>query len=342
MNIVMKTKSKLSTSIFLAFLLLAINSIGCERGDGVESFQRVGQVDVTDVGKENLNSPVPVVGKIKIMASTDIIADLVNKVGGDRISVDSIIPGPVDPHHYSISAKDVVKIIEADHIFAVGLQYEDRNLTNLLDGQANVQKVYLGEFVDPLKFRNSENGTTHAPEEHEEHGKYDPHFWFDPLRVAQAVEKIGGELAKIDPPGAPYYREKVENYIGQLKLLHEYIIQEFEKIPPNKRIVMTSHESLGYLGDRYNVEILRAVVPDLDSGIGPSPRDLVSAIEAVERNEISVIFLDSRFNDESARRVAEETGINVVSGLEVESLGSTGSYVNMMMLNVKILVSNLS
>ena len=75
-------------------------------------------------------------------------------------------------------------------------------LRDLLNDQTSIPKVYLGEFVDPIEFANSENEDSERHGEHH-HGQYGPHFWFDPIRVIQAVEKISDEMDKIDPPGAP-------------------------------------------------------------------------------------------------------------------------------------------
>ena len=85
-------------------------------------------------------------------------------------------------------------------------------LRDLLNDQTSIPKVYLGEFVDPIEFANSENEDSERHEEHH-HGQYGPHFWFDPIRVIQAVEKISDEMGKIDPPGAPYYRARADNYV---------------------------------------------------------------------------------------------------------------------------------
>ena len=104
---------------------------------------------------------------------------------------------------------------------------------------------------------------------------------------------------------------------------------------------MTEHESLRYLSDRYNIEILEAVIPSVNSEVGATPRNLVAAIDSIKQHGVEVIFLESSTHHGSAKTVAEETGINVVYGLSVETLTVGQTYVDFMKSNLSTIVSNI-
>lgn len=288
-----------------------------------------------------IDSSSPVVTKVQVMATTSIVMDWVKQVGGNRIYVDSIVPDSVNPHSYQPGAKDVVRITQAKQIFAVGLMYERLWLTKLLESYPELNVVKLGNFIEPIEFNDGE--IDH--DGHDEHGhhnaEFDPHFWFDPTRVSLAVTKITNVLSGIDPAGAAYYEERAAQYLTSLNELDRHIANEILRIPVSKRRIITEHESLGYLGDRYNVEIFRAIIPSLSSESGPTPKDLVRAIDLINKYNIPVIFIENETNDKSAERVVEETDIKLAKGLSVETLTDGQTYIDLMKYNIAIIVSNL-
>ena len=148
-------------------------------------------------------------------------------------------------------------------------------------------------------------------------------------------------MSEIDPDGASYYQENAAAYKVVLDKLNETIAGKIAEIPQPKRKIISEHESLGYLGERYGIEIVGAVVPKLSTETGSTPKDMVRVIELIKEYDISVIFLESETSDKVAERVAEETGIKVARGLRVESLEDGQSYVEFLKNNVDTIVSNL-
>ena len=282
------------------------------------------------------NTPGLIRKEIKILATTPMVADWVNQVSGTRISVDSIIPYAVSPHSHQPGAKDVAAISVSQYIFAVGLLYEDAWLTKFLDSHKEIRVVNLGDYISPLEFGG-----------HQGHGhdsdvrKYDPHFWFDPLRVSQVISTISDFLSNIDPEGASYYKTRAKDYQSDLVALDTNVFKELGKIPKTKQKLMSEHESLGYLGDRYDLQIFRAVIPNFTSETGPTPRDLAAVIDLIKEHDIQVIFLENESSEQFSERVAEETGIKMATGLSVETLTDGQTYVDFVNHNIQIIVSNL-
>ena len=182
-------------------------------------------------------------------------------------------------------------------------------------------------------------------EEHEEHeghdhghGEFDPHFWFDPIRVTKAVSQIAAGLTEIDPEGKEYYESNAKAYIDELIELDKFVSSELSKI---SHALMTEHDSLGYLGDRYGIEILKAIIPATNSEAGSTAKDLIDAVRLIDDHEVTVILLEREVTSDVAVTVADEAGIGVASGLNVESLGIGQSYVDFMKNNIDVIVSNL-
>ena len=281
---------------------------------------------------------------IKVSATVPMISEWANKVSGTRVTVDSIIPHSTNPHGYQPGAKDVAKFSESDLILAIGLVYEEAWLDKLIDSHSDIKLIELGEFVDPIKARQYEDEHDEH-EEHEEHeghdhghGEFDPHFWFDPIRVTKAVSQIAAGLTEIDPEGKEYYESNAKAYIDELIELDKFVSSELSKI---SHALMTEHDSLGYLGDRYGIEILKAIIPSTNSEAGSTAKDLIDAVRLIDDHEVTVILLEREVTSDVALTVADEAGIGVASGLNVESLGIGQSYVDFMKKNIDVIVSNL-
>ena len=278
-------------------------------------------------------------GESRILATNPMIAHWVNAVIGTRGTVESILPYSVDPHTYNPGARDVAQIIEAQYIFAIGLMYEDKWLTEILDNNPEINLVNLGVFVSPIESEGHEHAES---KEVHNSGQYDPHFWFDPQRVSVAVGKIEDVMSEIDPEGASYYHESAEVYKVVLDKLDQTIVRKIAEIPERKRKIISEHESLGYLEERYGIDIVGSVVSNLSSESGSTPKDIVTVIELIREHDVSVIFLENETNDKVAERVAEETGIKVINGLRVEAIEDGQSYVDFMKYNIDLIVSNLA
>ena len=183
----------------------------------------------------------------------------------------------------------------------------------------------------------------HDEDKHEghDHGAYDPHFWFDPNRVALAVDAIKKELIKLDPENKNAYEEAANNYLEKLKALDQEIVTLIESIPSDNRGIVTTHESLGYLEDRYGLEVIATVIPSLTTEDGVTPKGLVEVIEEIKEHGIKVIFIESESPTQSAEIVAREANAKLVSGLWVETLQENQSYIDFLKTNVNLIVENL-
>ena len=174
-----------------------------------------------------------------------------------------------------------------------------------------------------------------------DHGSEDPHFWFDPLRVAMAAELMMNQLIELDPSNSEAYKTAGEAYISELNELDSTVSALIETVPSENRKLITTHESLGYLEARYGVEVLTTIIPSLSSADEISPAELVDVLDVIEDNDIKVIFVESEAPSVYAETIAAEANIKTVTGLWVETLRENQSYGDWLIENVELIVENL-
>ena len=160
--------------------------------------------------------------------------------------------------------------------------------------------------------------------------------------MVAVVDAIAASLTRIDPESANVYEKNANEYKNILNKLDEEIAGKINTVPEANRIVMTEHQSLLYLTERYGLESIESVIPKTRSDVGPTPRDLERAIEAIKHHNLKIIFVEFETNKAAAQRVAEESGIKLSDELQVETLKENQSYEDFMRQNVSIIVSGLS
>ena len=298
--------------------------------------------------------------KINVLVTTPMLGDFVNEIGGENINLTILMPTEADPHTYDPSPQDASKIADADVVFYVGLKYEPSALIKLIENTSNEAAVLVevGEEINPIEFSeeghddhddedghdDEEGHDDHDDEDGHEghgHGSEDPHFWFDPLRVAIAAELMINQLTELDPSNSEAYKTAGEAYISELNELDSTISALIETVPSKNRKLITTHESLGYLEARYGVEVLTTIIPSLTSADEISPAQLVDVLDVIEDNDVKVIFIESEAPSVYAETIAAEANIRTVTGLWVETLRENQSYSDWLTENVELIVENL-
>jgi surface-anchored protein len=178
-----------------------------------------------------------------------------------------------------------------------------------------------------------------------EHGPDDPHFWFDPLTVKDAIWQLALLLGAHDPEGQEIYQANTLTYQRDLDDLHLWIAQQVEQVPPDSRLMVTTHHSFGYFAHRYGFEVIGSVIPGLSTEREPSPQQLGDLVNEIRSRNARAVFSETVVNESLARAVAEEAQVKIVTGLHTDSLGPPGSgsnsYLTMMRSTVGKIVEAL-
>ncbi len=317
-------------------------------------------------------------GKLSVVTTSNILADWVQAVGQDRVDVLPLLPPNTDPHSFQPGARDITRVADANLVLSLGLSLEAGWLDELVANAARNSNgvVAVGDYVDPIGFVDifdgqradhaegtagrlpAGEGETGEEQGHEElghdgdkneegghgHGALDPHFWFDPLRVKRAVMLISDQLSALDPEGESFYRSNAAAYNSGLDSLHTWIIDEVAKLPEERRLLVTSHDSFQYFAKRYGFEVTGAIMP-LTTQREPAAQDLAGLIETINHEGVPAVFAEKSHSQRLAKSIAEETGAKLIGGLYVGSLGDAGgeagTYIDLMQYNVQTIVEAL-
>ncbi len=240
-------------------------------------------------------------------------------------------------------------VFVTDSIGGEVLQLDDHDLdvVNHWDVDGNPTKIaFVGIFGETEGHEEHGHEEEHGEEEGEEHahGELDPHFWFDPVRVQQAVNSIAAQLSTADPAGQTFYRDNAAAYNRELDDLHAWITEQVSVLPDDHRVLVTSHDSFQYFAQRYGFEVAGAIFP-VTTEIEPTAQDLAMLIETIEHEGVPAVFTEKSHVSRLAQRVAEETGATLIGGLYTGSLGETGgeagTYIDLMRHNTTTIVEAL-
>jgi len=277
----------------------------------------------------------------RVLAAESFLADIAQHVAGDRLAVDVLIPSGIDPHGFEPTPADVRKVADSDLLIinGAGLEAFLERLLESAGGERVVVEASAG-------LTSREPDATEAVEEDDHgHGETDPHFWLDPVLATKYVENIRDALSAADPAGAATYTANAAQYIEELKALDAWIVEQVQAIPPERRLLVTNHESFGYFADRYGFTVLGAVVPSVSSAASPSAEQLARLVDKVKAAGARAVFIETGANPQMAQQLAQEAGVTVVSELLTHSVTAAGGpapdYIAMIRYNVQTIVAAL-
>lgn len=191
----------------------------------------------------------------------------------------------------------------------------------------------------------------HSEEAHGEgehsHGEYDPHVWNDPNNAVLMVETIRDALVVADSTNAATYEANASAYIAQLQELDTFIKQETDKLPLERRKLVTSHDTFGYFAERYGYEIVGSALGSISTEVAdPAAGEVAALITEIKAAGVPAIFAESSNNPQLMERIAQEAGVTLAPELFPESLSEAGgpaaTYLDMVRYNVTTIVTALA
>ncbi len=281
-------------------------------------------------------------GRLHVVASTSIVADVVSQVGGEDIVLDVLIPAGSDPHSYSPTPQDVARIARADVIFLNGLGLEAGLQPVLENARPDAAVVELSEGIDLLGKPASPEGGEGERDSLEE--APDPHLWSDPNNVRVWVSTIARVLSERDALHAEAYRQRAASYQKTLEDLDAWVREQVAAIPPERRVIVSDHLLWGYFCARYGFTQQGALIPGYSTLAQPSAQELAALEDAIRQMGVPAIFVGNTVNPALAERVASDTGVKLVTvytGSLSAPDGPAPTYVDWVRYNVTAIVDAL-
>jgi ABC-type Zn uptake system ZnuABC Zn-binding protein ZnuA len=280
--------------------------------------------------------------RLRVVASTSLVGNAVQSVGGNHIDLTVLMPPGTDPHAYSATPDDQIALDQADAIFVNGLGLEGSILPTLTAVE-NPILVSVNEGVTPLEGSHEEEGAEVRADEGD-HGAHDPHTWQDVSNVRQWALNIGEALASLDPTNAQTYRSTASEYAAELELLDREVSDALSVISKPNRKLVTDHDDLSYFAHAYGFDVVGSVVPSFSTMASVSARDMAALEQQIADEGVRAIFVGNAVDPKLAEQIARDAGITVVR-LYTDSLspedGPAPDYASMMRINVAQIVDAL-
>ena len=272
--------------------------------------------------------PAEAQARVNVVASFSILGDFVRNVGGDRVSVTTLVGPNGDVHVYTPAPEDAKRIAEAKLVVINGLGLEGwlPRLVQSSGGKATVVTATNG--ISP---RNLGSGI-------------DPHAWQSVLNAKVYVSNIGKALEAADPADAAVFRANEERYEKKLDELDHEVRAAVAQIPPERRKVISTHAAFGYFAAEYGIAFIAPLGVSTDSE--PSARDIAAIISQIKAAKIPAVFFENISDPRLMRQIAAETGAKIGGTLYSDSLsgekGEAPTYIDMVRHNIKALTSALA
>jgi zinc/manganese transport system substrate-binding protein len=275
-----------------------------------------------------ISAPLRAQDRLNVVASFSILGDFVENVGGDRVSVTTLVGPDGDVHVYTPAPADAKKIADAKLLVINGLGLEGW-LPRLLQASGSKAPIITAtKGIAPLKKGSAA----------------DPHAWQSVANAKLYVTNISDALVAADPADAGVFRANAQAYLAKLDALDREVREAVAKIPPGHRRVISSHAAFGYFGAAYGIEFIAPQGVSTEAEV--SARDIAGIVTQIRAAKIPAVFLENISDDRLIRRISAETSARVGGTLYSDSLtgekGVAPTYIEMVRHNIKALTSALA
>jgi manganese/zinc/iron transport system substrate-binding protein len=276
------------------------------------------------------------VPKIKVAATTGIVADTVKNVGGIHVDVTALLKPGADPHTAVLTDADRAVLNDAKVIFTSGLGLETGMMETLNRLQSSRPVIALADSIarrDLIMLPG-----TNTP---------DPHVWMNAALWQTTIARVRDGLIQADPDNAKAYNANAASYMAQLRALHQYITEQINRIPPAQRTLVTAHDAFSYFGRAYGFNVY---APQDALATAPTPDSLQSVAQAIVEKKVTTIFAESTLPQDTLNTIIGMAGgqgqpATIGATLYSDSTGPTdgdrATYDGMMRYNVDMIVTSI-
>lgn len=282
---------------------------------------------------------------IEVTASFSILGDMVREVGGDRVTIQTLVGPDEDAHGFQPRPSDSRRIGSAQLVVANGLGFDDW-MTRLARSGGYKGPIVIGSTgvkTIAMAVDKHDHGHNHDDEHGKESG-IDPHAWQDVGNAQRYVSNIAAALIEVDPAGAEHYRANAERYQGELKALDAEIRKALGSLPAARRKVVSSHDAFGYFAHAYDLQFLSPV--GVSNNAEPTAKGVAQLIRQLRKEKVPAIFVENISDPRLSERIRAESGAVMGGTLYSDALstsaGPAPTYVAMMRHNLHTLMAALT
>ena len=250
--------------------------------------------------------------QVKVTATLGLFRDLVQQVGGSRVTVSTLVPNSADPHTYEPPPIQIAKLSKAKLVVMNGLSLE-AGLEKIIQENASSSATVLQLAAGLPTLQDN------------------PHLWLDVQNGMTYVERIRDSLASVDPAGADVYRANADAYLAELRTVDTEVTAAVDSIPPERRKLVTFHDAYPYLAHRYGLQIVGFVVES--PGKEPSARQVSDLANAIRDQKVPAVFKEPQFSARVLDLAASDAGVQVCVLYSDALDNNVKTYVDLMRFN---------
>jgi len=269
-------------------------------------------------------NPASAGGQLKVAATIFPLADIARNVGGDKVTVITIMAPGASPHTFDPTFEMIRQASGIKALFKIGCGLDDwaLNVTAGLGGHTTIIEV-----SKDIQLRHLDDGSV------------DPHYWLSLANGSIIAKNVAESLAGLDPANKDYYFKNLTTYQQLLAKEDEAIKKKMANLQ-NKTFV-TFHEAWFYFAQAYGLEVAEAFEPF--PGKEPTPEFLAHFIKTIKEKNIKVVFTEPQFSVESIQQVANDLHIKI-SIVDPEGGGTpeTSSYIGLMRFDAETIYKALN
>jgi len=264
--------------------------------------------------------------KVPVVASFSILGDIVQEIGGERVTVSTLVGANADAHVFQPAPQDAKRVAEAKLVVTNGLGFEGW-IDRLIKASGRKPMVVVAsKGINPIKSKDDHG-----------HDGLDPHAWQDVGNAKRYATTIAAALAKIDPEGANDYALREAAYQSKLDALDAEIKASIAAIPVERRKLITSHDAFGYFAKAYGMTMIAP--QGVSTETEASAKDVAKIIRQIKAEKIPAMFLENVTDPRLIEQISRETDIKIGGKLYSDALsapdGLAGSYIAMMENNIR-------
>jgi zinc transport system substrate-binding protein len=269
---------------------------------------------------------------VQVAAAFYPLQYVAERVAGDHATVENLTAPNGEPHDLELTVRETADVSQADLVvYLKGFQSSVDDAVDTVAGGATF------DVSEPVELRPAGEGDHDHEGDHEEHdhGDTDPHFWQDPLLMADLGDAVAEQLADVDPDHADDYRANAADLRVDLDALDAAYVAGLADC--ERHTVVVAHDAFGYLG-RYGLEFeaIAGLSPDAE----PTPADLAHLQDVIEEEGVTTVFYESLVSPDIAEQLARDTGATVgvldpIEGLTDETVDE--DYLSLMKQNLAAL-----
>lgn len=299
---------------------------------------------------------------LEVVASFSVLGDMVKEIGGNNVSVSTIVGPNADAHTFEPAPQAVQALGKAQVLVSNGLDFETwlpRLIASsgfsglhIVASDGASLRTFLGEPVDAEALKADaaneaadDHGHDHDHGDQHGHkpGDVDPHAWQNLENGMVYAQNIADGLSLADPARAPNYQRRVKKYLTTLQKLDAEIRTALNAIPTEHRKAVTAHDAFGYFGDAYGVTFIPLAA--LGDTAEPSAKELAAIVDRIRQEERIGVFPEKSSNPKLIEQLGREAGIVVGGALYSDALDTSdepaGTYLGMFHWNAGQLISAL-